>query len=544
MTVLRSAPARSWWKRSVSRRIGVVMLMTIVFTLVAAVASLRGLSTLSHRLEQTLVAQTRSDELVASMLEASRQLSDAAKRAAAAATDAERAAALAELDSSKRVLGERIDEISAQLGDAPELQKALQEGFSSFVISAVKASRLLQAGRQQDAERELLTSFDPKLLSYVLMTISGVTQHTQLSVKVVAEDGRTTYDRTLMLLVPMLLGVALAIAVGHLLLRRTVIKPVRRVAQAAEQLAQGRFDLDLTTTSQDECGEMLQAMASLREQLARMIEIIGTASQSVAGTADELADSNQQLASRSNAQASALRQAAAALESLNAMAKLSASNAQRVSRDMQQALGSAQQGRTVISRVVSTMQATEQASRKIGAAIGMIDEIAFKTNILSLNAAVEAARAGEHGRSFAVVASEVRTLASKSATAAKEIESLIATSTATVTEGAKLVADAGVAIENIVRQMQAAADHMAEISSASHEQSRRAEEVTGAIGEIDNDTRSNASMAAQAAASTETLRNEARTLTGSVAGFVQNRNDETSSTHVESAASDRPRRAA
>lgn len=508
-----------WWTSSVSRRIGLIIITSVALMLIAILFSMRGLSVLNAQLDHAVEQQSRAARLVGEMLEESQRLSDNARRAAAASTPEDRTAALQELEASKKNLGERVDAISAQLNDAPELQTALREGFSTFVISAVKASRLMQANRQQDAERELLNGFDPKLLSYVLTTVGGVTEHTERTVKSVADNGHIVYTRTLSILIPMLLAVLVAVVAGHWILRRTVVKPVQRVAQAASLLARGRFDVDLSSDAHDECGEMLRAMTSLREQLAQMIGAIQATSACVAQTADELADSNQNLSARTGDQAVAFRQASRALADLNSMARQSADGAQRVSHDMHNAFGAAQEGRAVINEVASTMQATAEASRRIADTVGMIDEIAFKTNILALNAAVEAARAGDHGRSFAVVAAEVRALASKCAVAAKEITTLIAHSSETVTEGTKLVTKAGTAIESLVTQVQAAALRVDEISKASLDQSRRADEVTTAIAQIDAGTQQNADMAAGATDAMQSLRQEARALAASIAAF-------------------------
>jgi methyl-accepting chemotaxis protein len=513
----------AWWTASVSRRVGLIMVCVLCLTSAAAVISLRGLAALNSELDHTVEYQSEAAQLVGLMLEESRRLSDSARAAVHATTPEERAEALVALESSKQALGEHVDRISAQLDDVPELQAALQDGFSSFVISAVKASRLIQSGRQEEAERELLTSFNPKLLAYVLMTVSGISQDTDRSVQAVAESGHASYSKTLAILVPILFAVASSVILGQWLLRRTVVQPVRRAARAAQMLAGGDFAVDLSTTANDECGDMLRRMAALREQLASMVEAMETTSHSVVNTSDQLAVKNQELAMRTQAQARALRSASRALEALNEMSLRSAEGAERVSLEVQAASTAAQRGHQVIGEVVSTMRETVEASRKIAATVGMIHEIAFKTNMLSLNAAVEAARAGEQGKGFAVVAAEVRTLASKSAAAAKEIEALIASSMSTVEKGSQLGVQAGAAIDDIVRQVRSAADRMVEISHASREQSVRAGEVSSAMGDIDAGTQQNADMVAQAATATETLRDDAHALTDRIEEFTHHR---------------------
>jgi methyl-accepting chemotaxis protein len=497
------------------RRIGIIMFTTTALAAAVAVVSLLGLAALNAQLDHTVAEQTQAAALVEKMLEESRQLSEVVHVAARTENLEERTRALAQLETAKKALGERIDQISARLGDAPDLQTALQEGFSGFVISAVKASRLMQASRMQDANHELLTAFDPKLLNFVLMSVAGVSEHTAAAVKSVADSGQATYTRTLAILISILVITALAAAVGHWLL----IKPVRRMAHAAEQLARGQFDVDLDSSSTDEYGKMLYAMSVLRQHLASMIEAISSASQSVASTADQLTEGSQEISTHTHAQATTVREASRALTAINAMAKRSADHADRVNQDMQIAFRAAAEGNSVIEQVITTMRATSEASHKIADTVSMIDEIAFKTNILALNAAVEAARAGEHGRSFAVVAAEVRALASRSATAAKQIEALIAHSTGTVSSGSKLVAEAGIAIERIVQQVQTAANHMLDISKASQEQSRKIGEMTSSMSQIDAGTQHNASMALQAVALTETLRSEAQLLAASVGEF-------------------------
>ena len=255
----------SWWTGSISRRIGLAALAVVILTAIVAAISLRGIAVLSGQLDSAVAEQAKATQLVTKMLAESQNLSDSVRTAAMAPTPEERAAALVQMEAAKKSLGASVDQISAQLTHAPELQVALQEGYSSFVISAVKASRLIQAQRQADAEHELFARFDPKLLAYLLTTVAAISEDTQRSMSQVAESGQQVYSRTIVLLAATLLAVAISVAVGHWLLRRIVIRPVQRAARAAEQLAAGQFDVDLSTDNADECGEMLQAMAQLRE---------------------------------------------------------------------------------------------------------------------------------------------------------------------------------------------------------------------------------------------------------------------------------------
>jgi methyl-accepting chemotaxis protein len=250
-----------------------------------------------------------------------------------------------------------------------------------------------------------------------------------------------------------------------------------------------------------------------------MIGAIQAASTSLLTTADQLAGNNHELSARSQAQSQSLLQTTRAIDALSQMAQESAEQARGASRDMQDACKSAEQGNAVIDTVIATMHATAQASQRMADSIGTIREIAFKTNMLALNAAVEAARAGEHGRSFAVVAAEVRALASQSATAAREIEALIIDSRSTVEEGTRLVGSAGVVIRSIVHQVQTASGQMGRISTVGTQQSQRASEVTTAVNEMDTLTQQTADMVMEAAQSAQKLRSQAQALRASVAQF-------------------------
>ncbi len=257
---------------SVGRRLWVVQGVLVALTIVTGLMGLAGLKTLSGQLESSIQNQAAATELVNQMLEQGMRLSDSARRAAASSgVEGERA--LENLEVAKRALGELVDRISSQLEDQPELRSAIEEGFSTFVISAVKAGRLLQAGRQEEAERELLMQFEPKLLEYVLTTVSAIGERAEHSTRDVAASGRNGYERTRSLLLPLTVAALLAFGISQLIVRRTIVGPVRRTVRAAEQLADGRFDVNLHSRSPDECGEMLRAMARLRERLETVARV-------------------------------------------------------------------------------------------------------------------------------------------------------------------------------------------------------------------------------------------------------------------------------
>jgi methyl-accepting chemotaxis protein len=241
--------------------------------------------------------------------------------------------------------------------------------------------------------------------------------------------------------------------------------------------------------------------------------------ESVATASAQIAQGNQDLSGRTEQQASALQQTAATMEQLGTTVRHNADSAQQANRLAQGASSVAVQGGEVVGKVVSTMQAISDSSRKIGDIIGVIDGIAFQTNILALNAAVEAARAGEQGRGFAVVASEVRSLAQRSADAAKEIKALIGRSVEQVEQGTALVDQAGKTMNDIVGSIQRVSDIVAEIDSASVEQSSGISQVGQAVTQMDQSTQQNAALVEQSAAAAESLRAKAQQLVQLVAVF-------------------------
>lgn len=301
-----------------------------------------------------------------------------------------------------------------------------------------------------------------------------------------------------------------------------IVSELARAADVANEVAHGNLRVNASTQRQDEVGNLMRALGAMAAQLNQSITTVRDSSESVRLSSAEIATGNQDLSERTELTASNLQRAAASTEQLADTVRQSAESAQQANQLASQAASVAARGGIVVSEVVSTMEDINASARKISDIIGVIDGIAFQTNILALNAAVEAARAGEQGRGFAVVASEVRSLAGRSAEAAKEIKSLIGASVAKVENGSRLVATAGQTMTEIVGSVQRVSDIIREISAAASEQSHGIGGVNTAVVELDQMTQQNAALVEQSAAAAESLREQAERLAQVVSTFKLN----------------------
>ncbi len=315
-------------------------------------------------------------------------------------------------------------------------------------------------------------------------------------------------------------GLALVCAVAAWLwVTRSITRPILQAVQVAEAVAAGDLTVRVDVNQHDETGRLLKALSAMTGRLSELVGQVRTASESIATGATEIAGGNIDLSQRTEQQASSLQETAASMEQLNATVKSNADTARAATQLAGQASTAAGHGGIVVGEVVATMNRISASSRKIGDIISVIDGIAFQTNILALNAAVEAARAGEQGRGFAVVASEVRSLAQRSANAAKEIKVLINESVETVESGARLVGDAGRSMEDIVAQVKQVSTLIQEIDTASHEQTTGIGQVNVAVTQLDQVTQQNAALVEQAAAAAENLKTQADGLVNAVGIF-------------------------
>jgi len=315
------------------------------------------------------------------------------------------------------------------------------------------------------------------------------------------------------------IGAALAGGLIAWLVARSVIRPLASAVQATDRIAQGDLSAAIDDGGRDEVGQLLASLSRMQASLSQVVGTVRGNADSVATASAQIAQGNQDLSSRTEQQASSLQQTAASMEELGSTVRQNADNARQANQLAQGASAVAIKGGEVVAQVVDTMKGINDSSKKIADIISVIDGIAFQTNILALNAAVEAARAGEQGRGFAVVAGEVRSLAQRSADAAKEIKSLITASVERVESGSALVDQAGATMSEVVSSIRRVTDIVGEISSASTEQSLGVSQVGEAVSQMDQVTQQNAALVEESAAAADSLKQQAQALVQVVSVF-------------------------
>ena len=314
--------------------------------------------------------------------------------------------------------------------------------------------------------------------------------------------------------------VAFACGIGFgLWVARSITVPLREAVKASQRVAEGDLTIELQSRSGDEIGQLLHAFSVMAANLRLLVGEIASGAHAVSDSSAQIAQGNLDLSQRTEDQASTLEETASQMEELTTTVTQNADNARKASDEATRAAQVARRGGEAVGQVVNTMDGISAASRRISEILSVIDGIAFQTNILALNAAVEAARAGEQGRGFAVVAAEVRTLAQRSASAAREIKSLIGDSVARVDAGVEIVNGAGRAVQEIVTAVHSVTALIAEIAAASQEQSAGIEQVNTAVTQMDMVVQQNASLVEQATAATESMKSQAQSLLALVSRF-------------------------
>jgi len=433
------------------------------------------------------------------------------------------------------VMGKRMDEADKAIKEIDETWKAYLKTHlspeakklaASFVASRTKYGSqglrpAMAALRAQDVQQasEILQGPLNENFPAVEQNINALIKLQQVDAKaefIQSNSLYTTVRNTSIIVI--LVGVLLAAFIGVWLIR-AITRPLNEAVRIAEGVAAGDLTQKIEVHSQDETGRLMQAMQNMNTSLVGIVSQVRSGTETIAVASREIASGNADLSSRTESQASSLEQTASSMEELTSTVKQNAENARQANQLVVSTADVAVKGGKVVGQVVDTMASIKESSRKIADIIGVIDGIAFQTNILALNAAVEAARAGEQGRGFAVVAAEVRNLAQRSAGAAKEIKSLIEDSVGKVDAGSKLVDEAGKTMDEIVSSVKRVTDIMSEIAAASQEQSSGIEQVNQAVGQMDEMTQQNAALVEEAAAAAESLQDQAGKLSEAVGVF-------------------------
>ncbi len=422
---------------------------------------------------------------------------------------------MAKTSAETNVVAKRVAELVTS-DEGKKLLEDIQAARAKY--SAARVDLLQRKQEGQDVFDRIQAELEPMAKAY--SAAIGLLADYQL--KLYNESVQQTKDNAAQGQQVLVICAVLAVLLGAALafvLTRSIVHPLRRAADSANRIAEGDLTETVEVEGRDEATDLQQAFRLMQNNLVSLVATVRQGSESVASASGEIAQGNHDLSARTEHQASALEETAASMEELNSTVQQNASNAQQANQLAVQASKVAQQGGAVVGQVVDTMKGINDSSKKIVDIIGVIDGIAFQTNILALNAAVEAARAGEQGRGFAVVASEVRSLAGRSADAAKEIKALISDSVGRVEQGTQLVDQAGSTMTELVQSIRRVTDIMAEISAASSEQNAGVSQISEAVTQMDQATQQNAALVEQSAAAAASLRSQADQLVAAVAVF-------------------------
>ncbi|MFB9240187.1 methyl-accepting chemotaxis protein [Massilia antarctica] len=410
------------------------------------------------------------------------------------------------------------------------LDKLASEAEGRQLLDRIKAERALYVGsfanvskriaaQERDAAATLMLG---ETLPALDTLQDSVTRLAGLQKKLVGDAGeRIEQSAVLARRAMLVLGLAALLtgAMSGWWITRSITGPIGRAVRLAKTVAAGDLTSDIAPGSGDETGQLMQALSAMNGSLQHIVGQVRSGTDAIATAADQIAAGNLDLSARTEQQAGSLEQTASSMEQLTSTVKQNADNARQANQLAISASHVAQQGGAVVAQVVDTMGSINASSRKIVDIIGVIESIAFQTNILALNAAVEAARAGEQGRGFAVVASEVRNLAQRAAAAAKEIKTLIGDSVDKVAQGSELVDRAGTTMRAIVTSIGSVTDIMGEITAASVEQTAGIEQINRAIAQMDQVTQQNAALVEEAAAAAGALQDQAESLACVVSVF-------------------------
>lgn len=404
---------------------------------------------------------------------------------------------------------------------SPKGKRLLHEAQQAYQVYMQVADRFLQAQANGQREQALSLLYGELKLQHdtYIDAVSAVITYQSQQIKSGQEDARDTYLQASYEMWGLsLLGGIIGLLIAWRL-SLAITKPLQQAVEVARRVASGDLRSKFEIHGSDESAQMMKALQSMNQRLEHMLLQVRSGSEAIASASSKIASGSLDLSSRTEQQASSLEETASSMEELTATVQQNASNASHATQLARNASAIAGEGGQVVAQVVHTMATIHDSSRKIVDIIGVIDGIAFQTNILALNAAVEAARAGEQGRGFAVVANEVRTLAQRSASAAKEIKTLIQDSVSQVEHGHQLVDQAGSTMSKVIASVKNVTDLMEVMSLANDEQNASLDQINQAISEMDTVTQNNAALVEEASAASQTLQHQADQLANMVGRF-------------------------
>jgi methyl-accepting chemotaxis protein len=525
---VRTTPLGKLLAPFVNLRIGARLTLAFVgvFVLMALMAafSISRLWDMSKQLEQITQGKNQQIARVTKMIDSVNVRAVAVRNLALMHDPELKKAEVATIREAEKVYAAAETELIELIRkfDASEAEKALLEAIKRTETSTVplinQAIELGLADKGDEAVAFLMDKVRARQARWVtvLKTMSGLQDKTS---REFAVDADTSFHESLRWMVGF---VAAALAGGVVLafaVTRSITGPIGQAVHMARTVATGDLRERIQSDRKDEAGDLLRAMDTMNQHLAQVVLQVRDGSESIATGTGEIASGNLDLSMRTEQQAASLQETAASMEELRSTVRNNSDTATQASTMAESASAAAGKGGQVVGEVVHTMEAIAASSRRIADITGVIDSIAFQTNILALNAAVEAARAGEQGRGFAVVASEVRSLAQRSASAAREIKSLTTASVEQVDEGSRLAHGAGAVMDDIVAQVQRVSTLITEISNATRDQTSGIDQVGDAVSSLDHVTQQNAALVEQAASAAESLRVQADKLLQSVSQF-------------------------